>query len=130
MRGNPVSIDIKSARTQVKAVVRVELSGAPDMTADYSKWQINPDSLTVEYHYKQAQGDDGWTGHQWTTFDVRVTGRRILKPAADGSRRLGEQSGRRSWYTRNQLADMPEWVKRLVEEMRPSGQIEAAGEIS
>lgn len=125
-----MSIDIKAARTLVKASVSVELSGAPDLVAEYTKWPISPYVLQVEYRYKQAEAEDGWTGHEWATADVRVNGHRILKPAADGSRRLGEQSGRRSWYTRNDLAAMPEWVKRLVEEMRPSGSVDVSGDLA
>lgn len=125
-----MSIDIAPVRSHVKATVAVELSGAPDLTADTSKWPIQPFLLHAEYTYAQTEGEDGWTGHEWRLTFVRVSGHRILKAAADGSRRLGKDTGVRRWYTRRDLADLPDWVAKLVEELRPSGQVDLTGDVS
>jgi len=122
-----MAIDITSVSNRVRAHVGVQLTGAPDLKTDYTSWTIEPSHVQVEYTYRQQLTEDGWKEHEWVATDIRVTGSRILKPAADGSRRLGKDIGSRRWYSPPERDPRPEWLEALVAELRPSGDVDLPG---
>lgn len=118
-------IDVTSVSSRAEATVTIGVTGAPPMKATYQTRGFLPEQITVKYVYKPQRDDDGWTHHTWTHTDVTAIGPRILKPAADGSQRLGAEHLRyRPAYT----DQLPEWLVKIVNELRPSGDIALAGE--
>jgi hypothetical protein len=118
-------------RAVATVVVTVSLTGAPEQKTTYTSRTIAPDTAVIRYLYEQQVTPDGWTEHSWLATDVQATGPRVLKPAADGSQRLGVDRHEARWYTvrsgRDVAADnpdMPEWLAGVIEQMRPSGGLD------
>lgn len=130
-------IDVESIDCTVKTLICVKVSGAPEHKADYMDRMIQPDKVLVEYRYRELIAPDGWTEHVWAAIDVRIEGPRVLKPGPDGAQRLGAETHSARWsnfdvrggirmvYPSDRA--MPEWLVKLVNELRPSGQVELPG---
>jgi hypothetical protein len=125
-----VNITVKPTRVYTTVKVETDLKGAPEHKADYISRRIVPDRAIVTYRYHEQMTEDGWTQHRWLAMDVKLTGYRILKPAADGSQRLGVDRHEACWYTVRTGADLvadkpelPAWVAELIQRMRPSGEL-------
>lgn len=125
-----MSIDISKIESSTKATVRVHLSSTPDLKANYVDRRIQPYFVVIEYAYRQHLDGD-WTTHEWTATFVRVVGHRILKPGPDGAQRLGKDTHDRSWSDRDIQRDernpLPEWLDKIVSELRPSGDLTLVG---
>lgn len=130
-----MSIDIEKVEPFTMTTVRVHLSGAPDVKADYLDRYIQPYFVAIEYVYHQTVGEDGWTNHNWNCWSATVVGFRVLKPSKDGTRRLGDATHRAGWsgYGRdgikadNPRKPLPEWLDKLITELRPSGNLDLPG---
>lgn len=125
-----MSIDISKIESLTQATIRVHLSGAPDLKADYVDRYIQPYYAVIIYTYRQYQ-DGGWIAHEWAATSVRVVGHRILKPGPDGAQRLGKDTHDRSWshsdVQRYERKYLPEWIDHLITELRPSGDLSLVG---
>src|SRR6476620_5338664 len=114
-----MAVTIYHRRTVATVVVTVNLTGTPEQKTTYTSRTISPDTVVIRYRYEQHVTQDGWTEHSWLASDVQVTGPRVLKPAADGSQRLGVDRHEARWYTvgsgRDVAADMPEWLAETIE---------------
>lgn len=114
-------IEIIDARSQIEAKIVVHVTGAPVTPADYLSHVIAPD--TVILHFSSDQDTV-----MWVCTKVKVTGARILKPATDGTQRLGKMNHSAEWFTyggmdlaRNTRYHVPEWIRDLIEQARPVG---------
>ena len=116
-------IDVKSASSTTTSSVVLTLTGAPPLKVLYTNRQIDPGQVFFKYEYVPTTTEDGWTEHTWKLVSVRATGARILKPAADGSQRLGVEMPA---YEPVRLKDVPEWLLSLAREVRPSGSVDEA----
>jgi hypothetical protein len=112
-------IKVMSASGSAEAVVSIGVTGTPPLKATFQERQLQPERITVRYRYQAQVDTDGWTHHVWTRVNVVVDGPRILKPAADGSQRLGVEVLRYNPV----FEDLPEWLVKLADEFRPSGDI-------
>lgn len=113
-------IDVTSVKAHADVVVVVELTGGPQVRATYLSFDIVVDWLGVTYRYNAA--DDFWFA-----LDVRAGGQKVLKPAPDGTRRLGKDRSKANWgsWSRDVQAEgnLPEELDRLVSELRPTGAV-------
>lgn len=121
-------IDITEVTSHTVVTVRVKFTGAPELAASYLSRDIQPDHLAVTYTFGPGQ-HRGW----WVATNVAVSGQRVLKPGPDGQQRLGKDRHKAEWYggrTRDVQSDrdLPEWLDRLVSELRPSGQVTLPGD--
>lgn len=114
-------IDVKSASSSTTSSVTLTLTGAPALKVLYTNRQINPGQVVFKYKYAPVTSEDGWTEHTWDLVSIRATGARILKPAADGSQRLGVEV---LAYEPMSLKNAPEWLLSLANEVRPSGSVD------
>lgn len=117
-------IDVTRVTSRAEATVTVGVTGTPVLVATYQTRTFLPEQITVKFLYKPQTDGDGWTHHTWKVTGVTVTGPRILKPAADGSQRLGVDYLR---YQPISLDDVPEWLRKIMDELTPSGDIALAG---
>lgn len=115
-------IDISEVTSQVQVSTTVTLSGAEPVQVKYTIpiRFLNPEQVRIEY----SLSDDG----EWVRRYIRIHGLRILKPAADGTMRLGKEQHHRDWYHYDK--DVPDWIQALVNEMRPFGNPQTAGDLS
>lgn len=107
--------------------VRVNLTGAPELPASYLSRAILPDWVYVTYVFGPGQARGGWVAQH-----VDVSGQRVLKPGPDGQRRLGKERHIATWYSGRSGdvqsdRELPEWLDKLVSELRPSGQVTMPG---
>lgn len=116
-------IDVTDVSGQVTATVNITVKGAEPLKVPYQDRHLWPDRIAVKYTY-HSELVDGWTEHHWIATDVTVVGPRILKPAPDGTMRLGVEILR---YHPMNLTDSPEWLRKLMVELRPSGEVTMAG---
>ena len=128
-------IDIESAETQTTATVRVRLTGAPPVKASYVAHHIRPFYVEIRYVYRQTpSGLDGWIEHTWPAVQVKLIGGRILKPGPNGEQRIGKATHEADWSSygthdvqSNPSCPLPEWLDKLVGEMRPHGDLSVVG---
>lgn len=122
-------LDITDVRTHSETTVRVHLTGAPDHAHRYSSdgRRFLPQYARVRYTYHEGM-------QVWLATIISIGGPRILKPGPDGAQRLGKEDCKYEWFTVGmddlQLSKrdpLPEWLSRLVDEIRPSGAIELPG---
>lgn len=118
-------LDVTHVTSRAEATVTIGVAGAPPLKASYQERHFLPEQVMVTYLYKPQQGDDGWTAHRWVPVNVSVVGPRILKPAPDGTQRLGVEGLR---YHLSYGEQPPEWLAKIVNELAPSGDIALAGE--
>lgn len=116
--------DVTTVSSQVTATVNIGVTGTEALVATYQTRSFQPGRITVTYVYKPQRGDDGWTRHTWVPAKVSAVGPRILKPAADGSQRLGVEELR---YNPVNLNDAPEWLRKIISELTPSGDVTLVG---
>ena len=117
-------IDVTSVTSRAEATVTIGVTGTPALVVTYQTRSFQPDQIIVRFQYQPQTDTDGWTHHTWKRTSVAVTGPRILKPAADGSQRLGAD---RLSYHPVYSDEAPEWLLKLVDELRPSGDVSLAG---
>lgn len=130
-----MTVRVTESATSVRAVAYVKVADAPDVKADGIDRQISPYAVEISYVYDRVSGPDGWVEHRWLARGVTIHGRHILKPTKDGTERLGVNVHRATWstYGVSDLVDgpfvesPPEWVKVIVEQQRPSGELGFAG---
>lgn len=115
-------IDIESVRTSVPVTVRVKLNGAPPLKASYSDRLFLPDYVKLRYAVSRVEGEA-----VWSCEDRDVSGPRILKPADDGSMRLGKDRCTRTFYSTYELVP---WLAQLIDELRPSGLPDLPGDLA
>lgn len=122
-----MDIDVTDVSNHVEATVRVSLTGAPELPASYLSRDIQPDHVAIRFQFGPGQ-HRGW----WVAKNIEVSGHRILKPGPDGQQRLGKESHTARWYAGRSGdtqvdRDLPEWLDKLVSELRPSGQVTLPG---
>lgn len=115
-------VDINKVSSTVDVTVRIELSGAPEMNSRLSNRLIQPGLAVFQYRLIMTDA-----GPVWRCYTADVHGTRILKPAPDGSVRLGKEVMRNSWS--GYLDNAPEWVVNLINEVRPNGAPEVASDL-
>lgn len=118
------AVQILEAATRTKANRHARITGAPELDATYLDQTIQPQHIWIRYVYHLVNGEPTWTATQ-----IIVEGFRVLKPARDGSQRLGKQTHIATWTSwdlghrttsRNQT---PAWLDDVVEILRPSGGV-------
>jgi hypothetical protein len=117
-------IDVTDVSGDAFVTVTIAVTGAPPLKATWQERSFLPAQVHVRYLYKPQVDGDGWTVHVWVPRNVSATGPRILKPAPDGSQRLGVEH---LTYKPISQHDHPEWLRQLVHELRPSGDVTLAG---
>lgn len=128
-------VRVTESATSVRAVAYVKVTDAPPVKADGIDRQISPYAVEISYVYHRTSGPDGWVEHRWLARGVTVHGRHILKPAKDGTEKLGANVYRATWSSFGglDLVDVPhvgsppEWVMTIIEGQRPSGELAFAG---
>lgn len=122
-----VRLDISQVTTHTTVSVTIRFTGAPDHAAQYSRQdrRFLPQYLEAEYEYDAGQS---W----WRVRSVTIVGPYILKPAADGSQRLGKGWGKYDWYGTSgrdmqERGELPEWLDQVLSEIRPAGALELPG---
>lgn len=121
-----MNIDITdvSAWAVVKVKVNLKPGTAPDMKVSYQDRMMQPDCVMVEYRLDPARG---W----WTADHITVVGARLLKPAPDGTPRIGKDRPKSTYGGWNRDVqeeyDLPEWLDNLVSELRPNGNVTLPG---
>lgn len=124
MSSNEIDITDVSAEVTATVVVKLRPGTAPDMRAQYVDRMMQPDRVQVEYRFDAGLN---W----WFAISVKVTGHRLLKPAANGTPRIGKDTHSVSYggWRADVQADngLPGWLDRLVIELRPSGQVSLPG---
>lgn len=122
-----IAIEDVTARTE--STVTISFTGAPEVKARYLDRFFLPGYLRAQYKYVLAAGSG-----RWVCYRVMTSGRRILKPGPDGAQRLGKDTHDRDWSTSfnrpSCLSDddtVDEWVRKLVNELRPSGDVAEVG---
>jgi hypothetical protein len=125
-----MDIDITDSKVLTQSSVTINFTGNLDpIRWPYSDRYFQPDRLRADYVHQP-----GSEGLAWTCNRVRVSGSRVLKPGPDGSVRLGVERGDREWnvyHTGDILqpdrsgakVKLPEWVAKLVDELRPNGEV-------
>lgn len=125
-----MDINITASEARTKSSVSIHFTGNLDpIRWPYTDRFIQPDWLHADYIHQP--GSEGLT---WICSQVAVSGFRVLKPGPDGSARLGVERGHREWYAYhagdilqpNQSGakvELPDWVAKLVDELRPSGEV-------
>ncbi|AKA61729.1 hypothetical protein SEA_YDN12_62 [Streptomyces phage YDN12] len=116
-------LDVTEVSGHAFATVSVAVTGAPPLKATYQDRHFQPARIHVRYAYK-PEAAEGWTVHRWHAVEVTAVGPRILKPAPDGSQRLGVEDLR---YTPSKEDPLPEWLRQLAAELAPSGEVTMAG---
>lgn len=116
-------LDVTEVSGHAFASVSIGVTGAPPLKATYQERFFLPARIHVRYVYK-PEAADGWTVHRWYPTDVSAVGPRILKPAPDGTQRLGVED---LTYKPISQHDHPEWLRQLVAELSPSGEVTMAG---
>lgn len=116
-------IDITDVSSHADVKVHVKFTTDLQVKATYLKHNIVPDLMVVTYAFGPGQ-HRGW----WVAVDVMVAGHKVLKPAADGSVRLGKDRSKATWsaWGRKDVQtehNLPEELDKLVSELRPSGQV-------
>lgn len=123
LKGLPEMIDVTDVSGKASVTVTVTVTGAPAVQASYRTRSLDPRHISIKYTY-HSEKVDGWTEHHWIATDVVVNGPRILKPAPDGTQRLGAETLR---YAPMAVSEAPEWLRKLMVELRPSGEVTMAG---
>ena len=107
---------IAKIRNHVSAIVQVNLTDAPAMP------QGAPVYLGIEYLYEPVTDSEGWTDHTWRGYNAGV-----------GGETAGGRHFHQSWTTldgeelssstskRNE--SLPLWIRELIDELRPSGDV-------
>jgi hypothetical protein len=116
-------LDVTEVTGHAFATVSVAVTDAPPLKATYQDRRFQPARIHIRYAYK-PEAADGWTVHRWHAVDVTVVGPRILKPAPDGTQRLGVEDLR---YSPTSSDHCPEWLRHLMAELSPSGEVTMAG---
>lgn len=117
-------IDVTTVSSFAEATVSIGVADAPPLTATYQTRQFLPNQIMITYRYRPLKGEDGWVTHDWIAVRATAVGPRILKPAEDGTMRLGIENLR---YAPISTHDYPEWLVKLMHELKPSGDIALAG---
>lgn len=115
--------DVKSWAV-VKVHVKLDPDTVSDMKVQYLNRRMLPDFFGAEYRF-DASAD------RWVCGCITITGHRLLKPAADGTRRVGKDRHKSTygWSSGDVQADgkLPEWLDKLATELRPSGRVTLPG---
>lgn len=125
-------MSVTTNRTKTRICTTVETYIETEHTARvwWNKREFQPQFAQVEYRYEVA-GTDSHDGF-WHAVKVTAAGPRVLKPAPDGSRRLGAETCRTEWshsidvqqFGSGRDNTVPEWLDDLVTDMRPSGHVQ------
>lgn len=131
LKGDTMDIELDQIRSHTTSTIRVYLSGAPDLRSDSQDLHIKPDHVVIEYTYR-TRLNEGWKADVWYATAVSVSGHHILMPGPDGTERLTEGKNLVGWYAPVNVQDcprepLPEWLDRLINELRPSGELFLAG---
>lgn len=130
-----VGIDVVEVNSRVVADVEIRLTGAPEVKS-LTGPMIDPFLVVATYRYEAVPGDDRWASHEWHAMNVKVHGWKVLKSAANGTRRVsGKVSHEANWYGRADMpvdderrkTRLPDWLADLVNEARPSGHLAILG---
>jgi hypothetical protein len=117
-------IDVTEVKSHADVVVTVQLTGGPQVRATYLPFDIVVDWMSVTYRYDVARN---W----WFALDVRAGGQKVLKPAPDGTRRLGKDRSKANWGGWNrdvqESCNLPDELDKLVSELRPNGAVTLPG---
>ena len=116
-------LDVTEVTGHAFATVSIAVTGAPPLKATYQERFFQPARIHVRYEYK-PEAADGWTVHRWHPVDVTAVGPRILKPAPDGTQRLGVEELK---FNPTWNREHPEWLRQLAAELAPSGEVTLAG---
>lgn len=130
-----MTVRVTESATSVRAVTWIKVTDAPPVKADGVDRMISPYAVEISYVYHRTPTPDGWTEHRWLARGVTVHGRHILKPAKDGTEKLGVNVHRAAWSTSGSLdlvdvpyvGSPPEWILAVIEQQRPSGELALAG---
>lgn len=131
-------IDVNNVKTQTRSKIHVSFTGSPDLKTQHINSWVAPDYVICEYVYEPQTDQDGWTRHDWRCVEVSTGGHRVLKTGSDGSQRLGKERRERRWWAASSSDDLgvdapkydtplPEWLVKLVNELRPSGDVTVPG---
>ena len=130
-RTEAASVQVSAVRADVRAVIEVRITGAPEMRATYLDRVIQPDFLSLMY--KQHTGVNGSV---WRCVRITVDGHLVLEPGSNGEQRTGKDRHVAEWsaYGSRDLAGgvaggsrrVPEWLLRMVGELRPHGDVTTA----
>lgn len=123
--------EMEDVTTQVVATCWIKVNGTPSLVAEDRAQDMQPHSIKVEYVYRQTHNKNGWVEHSWVARSVLVNGLRILKPAKDGTQRLGGTVQRCTWVLSMSGGLInaidgdcpPEWLAEIIEAVRPSGEM-------
>lgn len=112
-------MDVTEVTGSAFATVSIGVTDTPPLKATYQERYFQPRRIHVRFEYR-PEAADGWTVHRWYPVDISAHGPRILKPAKDGSQRLGAEDLR---YKTISQREHPEWLRQLVSELAPSGEV-------
>lgn len=120
-------MDITDIEGWITAEVQVKLnpSTTPDVKVQYLDHRMQVDHMGAEYRLNTATG---W----WVCQTITLAGNRLLKPAADGTPRVGKDRHKTTYssYSKGDVqskGDVPEWLDKLISELRPSGTVTLPG---
>lgn len=121
-----MSIDVTEVRAWASVSVTVKLDPATTepVKSPYGEGHFQPDYMSTGWRYDTVTGS-------WLCTDITVVGCRILKPAPDGTKRLGKDHRKRSYggWSRDVLVEgeAPETLVKLARELQPSGELTLPG---
>jgi hypothetical protein len=122
-------MNIETAKLYVSARVTATLTGVPVLKVTNTR-DILPEHVTLSYVYATVEEQT-----VWVCRSARVGGHRVLKPAPDGSQRLGQEVHSGELYSSLPLGledlksnrEVPTWLRDLIVLSRPDGNIELPG---
>ena len=120
--------DFEMVWSEARTKVQIRLTGTPVVTSDMG-WPVEPFFAQIEYVHQDVEPELDEQVPHWIAVNVKVDGRRILKPRADAVRRLGvdvrDANWSGSWGDPDVQAtgSLPEWLDDIVNTLRPCGKL-------
>jgi hypothetical protein len=122
-------VNTEKTKLYVSAGVTAPLTGVPVLKVTNTR-DILPEHVRLSYMYATVEEQT-----VWICRSAQVSGHRVLKPAPDGSQRLGQEVRSGEWYSTLPLGledlkfhrEIPSWLRDLIVLLRPDGNVELPG---
>lgn len=113
-------IHIISENNRTQMTIKAQFTGADELPVPYTDQMILPDNVEVTFDFQFATAP----GRTRVT-QLKVTGRRVLKPAPNGDQRLSVYRRDVNWSVNRtgdirQDRELPGWLRTVLAQLDPT----------